>query len=70
MPASRQRLTAGQVSALRASARETGASKAQASGRLWRNFDQLETRGLIERRGIVYVATEAGLTALREWEFK
>lgn len=59
------KLTTGQITVLRAAAKETGVSKANASGRYWRNFDQLEMRGLIERRGIVYVVTDAGLDALR-----
>jgi len=55
-----QKLTSGQLSVLRACARPEGTHLGEAYSRLWRNFDQLERRCLIEQIGVVYITTAAG----------
>ena len=55
------KLTEGQKAVLVAAARASGVTKGSMPGRFWRNFDQLERRGLISLRNWgVYVATNRG----------
>lgn len=58
---SERNLTRGQLIVLQAACRPEGVSKGITAGQLWRNFDQLERRGLISLRNWgLYVATERG----------
>lgn len=55
-------LTDGQFLVLQAAQRVSGVSKGSVPGSMWRNLDQLERRGLIERRGFGdYFATGSGV---------
>lgn len=58
------RFTAGQLKVLEAAGR-FGASKGNMHGGLWRNFDQLELKGLIARGNFTgfYHLTDAGAAA-------
>lgn len=60
-----ERLTDGQRIVLLAAA--TGVRKGVMPGSLWRNFDQLEKRGLIQPHGMymLYVATDTGREILK-----
>lgn len=58
------KLTAGQRDVLSAAARQEGTRKGR-PGSLWRNFDQLERRGLIVCHGFgLYHITDIGRAAL------
>jgi hypothetical protein len=61
-----ERLTDGQLTVLRTAIEWGCVEKSRLLGSLWRNFDQLERRGLLTRNGgYVYRATERGLEAFR-----